>query len=145
MVIVVAVIALLVSMVIGISSRIDKRTKEKGVENIFALLGSALQEYYQYTDKFPEQTEKNFTNTPAHSEYLYKELQSIPSSRKVLEKVSDSLLENKFGYSTTPPEIYDPWGTALDYRYVTGDNFPELISAGPDRVFDTADDVSSKN
>jgi type II secretory pathway pseudopilin PulG len=144
MVIVVAVIAILVSMVIGISSRIDKQTKEKGLENIFTLLGSALQEYYQYIDKFPEQTEKNFTNAPAHSEYLYKELQSVPGSRKVLEKINASLLENKFGDSSTPPEIYDPWGSALDYRYVTGDNFPELISAGSDKVFGTADDISNR-
>jgi prepilin-type N-terminal cleavage/methylation domain-containing protein len=144
MVIVVGIIALLATMVIGIVSRIDNRIKEKGLENIFALLESALQEYYQYSDKFPEQTEKDFTNAQAHSEYLYKELRSIPNSRDILEKISDSLLENKYGDSDTLPEIYDPWGTALDYRYVPGDNFPELISAGPDKVFSTADDISSK-
>jgi prepilin-type N-terminal cleavage/methylation domain-containing protein len=144
MVIVVGIIALLATMVIGIVSRIDNRIKEKGLKNIFALLESALQEYYQYSDKFPEQTEKDFTNAQAHSEYLYKELRSIPNSRDILEKISDSLLENKYGDSDTLPEIYDPWGTALDYRYVPGDNFPELISAGPDKVFSTADDISSK-
>jgi prepilin-type N-terminal cleavage/methylation domain-containing protein len=144
MVIVVGIIALLATMVIGIVSRIDNRIKEKGLKNIFALLESALQEYYQYSDKFPEQTEKDFTNAQAHSEYLYKELRSIPNSRDILEKISDSLLENKYGDSDTLPEIYDPWGTALDYRYVPGDNFPELISAGPDKIFDTADDISSK-
>ena len=144
MVIVVAIMALLATMVIGIASRIDDRTKEKGLANIFALLESALQEYHQYTNKFPEQPEKNFTNAAAYSELLYAELHSIPSSRKVLEKIGDSLLENKFGDNSTLPEIYDPWGTAFDYRYVTGDNFPELISAGPDKVFGTADDISSR-
>jgi len=144
LVIVVAVISLLATMVIGIASRIDKRTKEKSLKNIFALLNGALQEYYQYTDKFPEQDEKNFANAATHSEYLYGELHSIPGSRNVLEKISDSLFKNKLGDSDNPPEIYDPWGTALDYRYTSDENFPELISAGPDKVFDTADDVSSR-
>jgi type II secretory pathway pseudopilin PulG len=144
MVIVIAVIALLVSMVIGITSRIDKRSKEKGLNNIFTLLGSALQEYYEFTDKFPEQPEKKFANAAEHSELLLAELRSIPSSRKVLEQISDLFLKNKAGASDTSPEIYDPWGTVLDYRYVQGDTFPELISAGPDKVFDTTDDISSK-
>jgi len=144
MVIVVAIIALLATMVINVVSRIDNQAKEKGLANIFALLESALQEYHEYTGKFPEQLEKNFANAPAHSEYLYKELQSIPSSRQVLEKISDSLLKNKWGDANSQPEIYDPWGTALDYRYISGNNFPELISAGPDRKFGTSDDISNR-
>jgi len=144
MVIVVAIIALLATMVVRIVSRIDNQAKEKGLENIFALLDSALQKYHEYTGNFPEQAEKDFAKAPAHSEYFYKELQSIPTSRQVLEKISDSLLEDKWGGAGTPPEIYDPWGTALDYRYVGGDNFPELISAGPDKIFDTSDDMSSR-
>jgi len=144
MVIVVAIIALLATMVINVVSRIDNQAKEKGLANIFALLESALQEYHEYTGKFPEQLEKNFANASAHSEYFYKELQSIPSSRQVLEKISDSLLKNKWGDANSQPEIYDPWGTALDYRYISGNNFPELISAGPDRKFGTSDDISNR-
>ncbi|OHB61176.1 MAG: hypothetical protein A2167_04935 [Planctomycetes bacterium RBG_13_46_10] len=144
MVIVVAVIAILVSMVVGVTSRIDKRSKEKGMNNIFTLLGGALQEYYEYTGKFPEQPEKNFANAAAHSELLLTELRSIPSSRKLLEQINDLFLKNKAGAVDTSPEIYDPWGTVLDYIYVKGDTFPKLISAGPDKVFGTADDISSK-
>lgn len=154
MVIVVAIVAMLATMVISVVSRIDNQAKEKGLANIFALLESALQEYHQYTGKFPEQIEKNFANAAAHSQYLYKELQSIPSSRKVLEKISNSLLKNKWGTADSQPEIYDPWGTALDYRYESGNNFPELISAGPDKIFllpgpdgrlETPDDVISSD
>jgi prepilin-type N-terminal cleavage/methylation domain-containing protein len=144
MVIVVAIVALLATMVIGIASRIDNRTKEKGLANIFVLLESALQEYHEYTNKFPEQPEKNFTKAAAHSEFLYSELHSIPSSQKVLEKIGDSSLRDKTETSSTSPKIYDLWGTVLDYRYVQGDTFPELISAGPDKVFGTTDDISSK-
>jgi len=144
MLIVVAVIALLATMVISIASRIDNQSKERCLECTCALLESALQEYHEYTGGFPEQPEKDFTNAAVHSEYLCEELCRIPDSRKVLDKISDSLIENKYGVAGTPPEIYDPWGTVLYYRYVPGDNFPELISAGPDRIFGTADDISNR-
>jgi len=143
MIIVVAIIALLATMVISVISRVDNQAKEKGLANIFALLESALQEYYEYSGKFPQQLEKNYKNASSHSEYLYKELQSIPSSRQVLEKISDSVIRSNPG-AVNMPLICDPWGTVLDYRYVPGDNFPELISAGPDRIFGTSDDISSK-
>jgi len=143
MIMVVAIIALLATMVINVVRRIDNQVKEKGLANIFALLESALQEYHEYTGSFPEQAEKDFAKAPAHSEYLYKELQSIPSSCKVLEKISDSLIRSSPG-AVNMPQICDPWGMVLDYRYVPGDNFPELISAGPDKIFDTTDDLSSK-
>jgi prepilin-type N-terminal cleavage/methylation domain-containing protein len=142
--IVVSVIALLATMVISVASRIDNQTKEKGAASIFALLDSALQEYHEFTGHFPEQPEKNYANAAVHSEFLYKELQSIPSSQKILEKIDSSFVENKYGTTQTPPEIYDPWGTALDYQYVAGDNFPRLTSAGSDKKFGTADDVSNR-
>lgn len=142
--VVVAIIALLASMVIGISARINNQSKEKCLECTFAMLECALQEYREYTGKFPEQPEKNFTNVPIHSEYLYKELHLIPESRKILEKIADSLLKNECGTAQTPPEIYDPWGIVLDYRYVPGDNFPEMVSAGPDKIFGTADDINDR-
>jgi len=142
--VVVAIIAMLASMVIGIAARIDNQSKERGLECTFALLEFALQEYREYTGKFPEQPEKNFTNVPVHSEYLYKELHLIPESREILGKITNSLLKNEYGTAETPAEIYDPWGMALDYRYVAGDNFPELVSAGPDKLFGTTDDIPNR-
>jgi len=144
MLIVVAVVALLATMVINVAARIDNQSKKKCFECTCSLLECALQEYCAYTSGFPEQPEKDFTNAVAHSEYLCGELRRIPDSRKVLDKISNSLIENKYGAADTPPEIYDPWGTALDYRYVSGDNFPQLISAGPDRIFGTTDDISNR-
>jgi prepilin-type N-terminal cleavage/methylation domain-containing protein len=142
--IVVSVIAILATMVVGLATRMDSQAKEKGVESIFVLLEGALQEYHEFTDGFPEQPERDSANAAAHSEYLYDELRSVSSSRNILEKINDSLLENKYGAAETPPEIYDPWGTTLDYRYVLGDHFPVLLSAGPDRNFGTDDDMSNR-
>ena len=142
--VVVGIIAVLATMVIGIAGRIDNQSKERGLECTFAMLQCALQEYHEYTGKFPEQPEKDFTNVLVHSEYLYKELHLIPESRKILDKISDSVIKNEHGTAGTPAEIYDPWGTLLDYRYAAGDNFPELISAGPDKMFGTADDINNR-
>ena len=146
--VVVALIAILATIVVGVAGRIDNQSKEKAVESTFVLLDSALQEYRQFTDKFPEQPEDNFANAAAHSEFLYYELNSVPDSRIILEKIDKSSLENKYGAAGTPSgtsvEIYDPWGMPLDYRYKTGENFPVMISSGPDKTFGTADDMNSK-
>lgn len=144
MIIVVGIIALMASMIIRLVSRFDNQAKEKGLESTFTLLESALQEYHEFNESFPEQSEDDSSNAEEHSEYLYQELYSIPQSRKMLEKINSTLIENKYGTSETSPEIYDPWGTALDYMYTPGDNFPLLVSAGRDKDFGTNDDISSK-
>lgn len=146
MLIVIGVIALLATMVISVASRIDTQTKEKSLESLFLLLDSALEEYKEFQGGFPVQPVKDFTNVAAHSEYLYQELYSVPNSRKILEKIRDSLIKNEVDTGAIPPvpEIYDPWGAILDYRYVAGDNFPELVSAGPDKIFGNADDIKNR-
>lgn len=142
--VVVSVIAILATMFIGIAARINDQSKERGLESTFVLLESALQEYHEGTGKFPEQPEKNFANAAIHSEYIYRELNLMPESRKILERITKSLIKNEYGTIDTPLEIYDPWGMVLDYIYVPGENFPEFVSAGPDKIFGTADDISNK-
>jgi prepilin-type N-terminal cleavage/methylation domain-containing protein len=146
MLIVIGVIALLATMVISVATRIDNQSKEKGLESVFLLLESALDEYKEFQGGFPLQPVKDFTNVAAHSELLYQELYSVPDSRKVLDKIQDSLIKDDVDTGKVPPvpEIYDPWGSILDYRYATGENFPELVSAGPDKIFGTADDIKNK-
>ena len=118
MLIVLGLIAILATMVISVASRIDNQSKEKGVKSTFALLEGALEEYKEFQGDFPGRMS---------------ELYSIPDSRKILDKISNS-----------PGAIVDPWGRPLDYRYAPGDNFPELVSAGPDRKFGTADDITNR-
>jgi prepilin-type N-terminal cleavage/methylation domain-containing protein len=150
MLIVVAIIALLATMVVGLAGRIDNQSKERALKSTFALLDSALQEYYEYTGEFPvaDNADPNL-----NSEILYAALDSVPPSRTILEKVNSSLIQNNFNPTAVPPipEIYDPWWPnnknkrrVLDYRYALGDTFPKLISSGPDRSFGTADDISSR-
>ncbi|MHC4169536.1 MAG: prepilin-type N-terminal cleavage/methylation domain-containing protein [Planctomycetota bacterium] len=146
--VVVALIAILATIVVGVAGRIDGRAKENALEGTFVLLDSALQEYRRFTDKFPEQPENNPVNAAAHAELLYDALNSVPDSRTILEKIDKSSLENRYGAAGTTVgtsvEIYDPWGMPVDYRYSLGENFPVMTSAEPDKVFGTADDMSSK-
>jgi type II secretory pathway pseudopilin PulG len=142
--IVVAVIAVLASMVMAIAARIDTQAKEKALQNMFALLENALQEYYDFWKIFPDPNKPGYLT---HSAALYGQLQSTPSSRKILENIDDSLVKNNPNAAAgiDMPQLYDPWRTVLDYRYMPGDTFPELISAGPDKIFATADDIRSKD
>jgi type II secretory pathway pseudopilin PulG len=144
MLVVIVVIAVLATMVIGLASRIDNQGKERSVKAVLAQLDAALQEYHEFTNTFPAQPEKDFANAPAHSELLYKELDSMPESRSVLTKINDSFIENKYSTADSSPEIYDSWGRALDYIYSPDDNYPLLISAGSDKIFGTADDVTNR-
>ena len=60
----------------------------------------------------------------------------------MLEKISEKVIKNEFNPTAVPPiyEIYDPWGTVLNYNYYSDDSFPVLISAGPDEDHTTVGD-----
>jgi prepilin-type N-terminal cleavage/methylation domain-containing protein len=144
--VVVIIIAILATMVITVVSSLDNRSKKEETEAVFSLLEVALQEYQDFKDVFPEQPVKDFDNVAAHSEYLYGELDSIPNSQRILRKINASLIKQNVDTGLIPPipEIYDPWGTVIDYRYTTDDTFPELVSAGPDKLFGNGDDINNK-
>ena len=145
MLIVLAIITLLASMVIGMATHIGNQSRAGTLENTFGLLESALDEYREYTGRFPYAASLGDPNL--NSERLYGALDSVPTSRKILERISDSLIRHNVDTEAEPPipEIYDPWGNVLNYRYdVNTDTYPQLISAGPDRNFGTPDDVSNR-
>jgi len=135
-------LAVLGTFVITLTLRVENQSKEKALANAFALLETALQEYREYQGQFPEQSVRDSNFAADHVALLYEALRSVPASREVLTKVSSVLVR---GDSNKPRQIRDVWGTELDYVYVPGDNFPELISAGPDRDFGTGDDISNRD
>lgn len=140
MLIAVAIVIVLASMVISVIARIDNQSKERGLNSTFALLEGAIEIYYDYWDSFPDPNE---TSYPTRSAALYGQLSKTPDSKKILEQISDALINN---VPDAPGiiQINDPWGTVLDYRYIPGDAFPELISAGPDKIIGTADDITNR-
>ncbi|MDD5063148.1 MAG: type II secretion system protein [Phycisphaerae bacterium] len=121
--VVVAVIAILISMVIGIAARIDTQGKEQLTKNTLALLDAALGEFgdyeYSYTDypsfaglKYPPDcnnfdtsdfaTELGWTigGPGTHdanysgSEVMYFFLSKVPESRTILDKIDTKLVTN---------------------------------------------------
>ena len=143
MLIVIGMVAVLASMVVGIAARINNQSRERCIKTTFTLLEGALQEYYDYYKAFPDPNQPHNPPYPTHSAALYGQLYDTPSSRKIIDKISDSLVKNTPG-SLELTQIYDPWGTVLDYRYVPGNAFPKLISAGPDKVFNNSDDIFNR-
>ena len=140
MIIVVGVIMLLSTLTIMLVGRIDNQTKEHQLNNTFALLDAALQEYNEYWKSFPDPNQSPY---PTHSAALYGQLYSTPPCRNILERLGETFVHNNPD-TTNMPQIYDPWGTILEYRYAVGDNFPRLVSAGPDKTFGTTDDIANK-
>jgi len=143
MLVVLGVIMVLGGFVVVLTRRVDNQSKENAVANAFTLLGGALREYYEFRGAFPLQADRNPANALAHVELMVQELRSVPASRQVLEKLSPALVKSVAGVADVP-ELCDPWGTVLDYTYARNETFPELLSAGPDKRFGTADDISSK-
>jgi len=101
------------------------------------------------------------------SEALYLFLSRVPESRKTLGDIDGALIKNA-GSDKQPMvitidnkeypllRIVDPWGKTLHYDYYdealsdfvdmekSKRSFPVITSAGPDGLFGTADDMSSR-
>lgn len=100
------------------------------------------------------------------SEAMYFFLSQVPQCRKTLDRIDESLLTdrdenhnrlvlNVAGRKYPLLRFIDPWGTALRYDYYYEDifpvqpnpntkrTFPQITSAGADRIFNTRDDISN--
>jgi hypothetical protein len=125
-----------------LATSVQNQGRERLIRNTFGLLEGALQEYHDFEGVFPEAVDPE---PYVNSERLYRELNRIPASRKLLQELDDSVIKD-----SVPPtgsmKIYDPWKTVLDYRYDRAvDTFPVLTSAGPDRKFETlGDNISNR-
>ncbi len=144
MLVVLGVLVILASFVFLATRRLDMQNKERDLDATFLLIKSALTEYHQDTGAFPVQADSDFDEAEQHGELLYDALRSIPTAREILKGINKAYVRGHAD-ANDPANIYDVWGEPLDYRYDPNvGNFPELTSAGPDKQFDTVDDISSK-
>lgn len=213
MLIVVAVIAILATMIVGLAARIGNKAKEQFAESTIAILAATLEQFhdygYNYQSPYSEfdfpldcngfsQAELGTTlgnalgavvsitggthkNEYSGSEALYFFLSRVPECRATLNKINGSLITNKDFYGNEMKlvidgieypllRVVDPWrergttaktGKTLRYDYYdevpppldpgkikkmkdTEKTFPVITSAGPDGIFDTTDDISSR-
>lgn len=209
--IVVAVIAILATIIMGVATHVDNQARERLTKGTIGILEAALRQFqdYEYEYKVPATVNpaeitffrslefpldcNNFDvaalqatlpivlggavvsigagshlNEYSGSEVLYFFLNSIPTSRKTLEKIDETLVTSEDfnkqpmnisvgGKSYPLLRIIDAWGTTLRYDYynrmqvipvlrgLSRRTFPVITSAGPDRIFGTLDDISSRN
>lgn len=104
--------------------------------------------------------ESNLPVDGASSTALFYFLDQNVNSRKIIQALSGDLLTNKDragailklrptggavdgSDDTDLPRFIDPWDQSIRYEYVSGGAFPRLTSAGPDKAFNTADDITS--
>ncbi len=94
----------------------------------------------------------------ASIEILYFMLDQVPDCQRYLAKISEEFKTNEDNDSlivhqgSDPSkdmlvpliEVNDAWQRPIRYEtFSSGEDFPELISAGPDGLFNTADDIIS--
>ena len=142
MVIVVAVIGLLTTMVIGVGGALHRQAQRRGAKSVLLQVEGAIDAYYEFKGSYPGPVVS--TNAGANCEILYRELELVPGSRKILGLINDVLIRDDYNGAAGLFEIYDPWGEVLNYQYEAGTSYPVLISAGPDEKFGTDDDIRNK-
>jgi prepilin-type N-terminal cleavage/methylation domain-containing protein len=142
-----AIIVIMVSMVLVATQVSWVDTNKKLTESTIALLDSALEDYREYYtgSTFPDQNylpAVGFSdpNQTRHSASLYAGLNLVPDAKKILERIADSQITLIEAGGNKYPVFIDAWKTVLDYRYVDGMNFPLIISAGPDKDFNSPND-----
>lgn len=156
MLVVVAIIALTTGIVVSVALQVHHSSKERELANTFGILKGALQAYREETGAFPIQVTEDAsmiapedldtfrrTNAMDHIALLYERLDEIPASRAFLKKLNALVVKGDPSLSE-PFRLYDLWGTVLDYAYIQEESFPQFISAGPDKLFETEDDISSR-
>ena len=92
----------------------------------------------------------NSTNKYTSIATLYFFLNRSPNSSKIIGAINNKFLTNKdrsgavmtlrLDSNKVIPLVWvvDPWGNPFRYRYYAGDNFPVIMSAGPDGKFGSA-------
>ena len=103
--IVIAIITILTGAVIGISGRLNKQGEIRDAEALIAILGTALEEYHDFENRFPESDV--LLSSIENSEALYYELNSIPASRVILENLDRALIVDSDDVDTDPEPIGD--------------------------------------
>ena len=140
----VSIVIILAAIVLGVGRRLKTQADEKLAKSTIQILVTAIGQYHQFWDEFPAVDLDE--QTIEHGEDLYRQLYSTPNSKRFCEKIDSTMI----GDTSEPPnddlEFLDPWGRPLDYIYIAGDSFPEIISGGPDGDPCTrADNISSRN
>jgi len=157
--IVVAIMALLVSVLVGVAGRIDDQRNTTLTENCLDILDAALREFREITGHYPVDDWGDIDTTsliynanapgvpPESDELLYLQLSILPQTREIISKLPNQLitapqsdatvqlLDNPTADTPYLQSIVDAWGNVLVYTRDSAhpnDVFPTITSDGPD-------------
>jgi len=151
--VVVVIITILVVGIVSVGRVVKTNAQIKVTKNTLSLVNNALQEYFNKRKGFP----RHSGTVEEINAYLYAWLNELPASQAILSELPEKATELREGAVVTIGGrdfarivLVDSWtkGSSqqrreLKYINQNDGNFPLLISAGPDGVFDTADDIVS--
>lgn len=91
----------------------------------------------------------------ASSAALYYFLNRCGDSKAILDTLSDRMITtldadghqikmDMGGITYSVPYFIDAWGESLQYEYLDHYPYPKIMSAGPDKIFGTSDDLSNQ-
>lgn len=137
--VVVAILALLVSLMVGVSRELLLQASIKETGSMLGVLSNRVSAYQQRLNKYPQ---------VSSTSDLIKELDRLPGTS------IEALIGNQFYSGGT---VRDSWKKEIKYVYVQNGSAPEpyarifdennrqplLISAGPNGEFDAIDDIIS--
>jgi len=157
MLIVVAIVVILTTMVIGLAGRVNDQSKERLTKSTIAILTAALRQFHDYEYRYPHPNYFDLKFPLDCNDILDNDLMNalgttvLPTGGYLKSDVWYFFLSSFNGKDYPLLRILDPWKTPLQYRYyynyiVPKDKwtFPVITSAGPDKQFGTADDISSR-
>lgn len=123
MVLVLAIIALLVGGAIGLLGGVQTHAKEVRVKGDFSAIESALQIYESKSLRLPT---------------------TAQGLKALVDKPTVAPIPRNWGRQMDKVPL-DPWGLEYGYRFpgVKRVGKFDLISAGPDGIFDTPDDIGN--
>ncbi|HML75935.1 MAG TPA: type II secretion system protein [Anaerohalosphaeraceae bacterium] len=107
------------------------------------------------TDLTADITSGTLTDNDASSAALYYFLNRCGDSKAILDTLSDRMISTLDatgkqikmvigGVTYTVPRFIDAWGMSLQYEYLDYYPYPKIMSAGPDKIFGTSDDLSNQ-
>ena len=124
--VVIAILAIISAGAVSVANNVVKKAKINKTKAAIANLVSALEEYYRETKSYPNN--------------LFADLTSHPKTSPIIDKLADDFKKSD---DVNNPPFIDSWSKTMKYQNRGNGNFPKITSAGPDKVFDTADDIVS--
>jgi prepilin-type N-terminal cleavage/methylation domain-containing protein len=138
LIIVIAIIAIMAAAMYVVVKPAEDKGKIEQTKATIELLCAAIEQYHNFYNEFPDPNNST-PDYPAGCEWLpgkretvYYKLSFCPEAVAILNQINPKMVKNTDNDKYL--EYIDGWGNEFDYDY--DNNFPLIISAGPDGEFD---------